>query len=190
MTRLNPKLLRRIPTLINYTSLSLVKEDDLLELQKIGMQTFSEAFSGDNSAANMEAYLKEKFSLPHLKAELRTPGSLFYFAEANQSMIGYLKVNICQSQKENILPPSLEIERIYVLAAYHGKGVGKRLFDQAINIAKQENLKVIWLGVWEENPRAIRFYKKNGFVEFSKHRFLLGDEEQMDLLMKLDLENA
>jgi len=42
--------------------------------------------------------------------------------------------------------------------------------------------------VWEENPRAINFYKKNGFVEFDKHIFVLGDDEQTDIMMRLDLK--
>ncbi len=44
--------------------------------------------------------------------------------------------------------------------------------------------KSIWLGVWEENPKAIRFYEKNGFVPFSRHIFKMGDEEQTDIMMR------
>ena len=78
----------------------------------------------------------------------------------------------------------MEIERIYVLQAFHGTGLGQRLYDKAIEIALQYQLDYVWLGVWEENKRAIRFYEKNGFVTFSRHIFRVGEEEQTDLMMK------
>jgi len=56
----------------------------------------------------------------------------------------------------------MEIERIYVLAAYHGKKVGQILYDKAMQVAEEINSPFVWLGVWEKNPRAIRFYEKNG----------------------------
>ncbi len=74
-----------------------------------------------------------------------------------------------------------------VLKEFHGKKVGQLLYDKAIEIAKQKNTEYIWLGVWEENPRAISFYKKNCFVEFDKHFFKLGDDKQTDIMMKLKL---
>ncbi len=65
--------------------------------------------------------------------------------------------------------------------------MGQVLYNQAIDIAKKKKATYVWLGVWEENPRAISFYKKNGFVEFDKHIFKLGDDEQTDIMMKLML---
>ena len=88
-----------------------------------------------------------------------------------------------RSQHEN----AMEIERIYVLSSFHGKKVGQFLYEHAIQIARDKNVRFVWLGVWEENPRAIQFYKKNGFVEFDKHIFKLGDDLQTDIMMKLVL---
>jgi len=62
--------------------------------------------------------------------------------------------------------------------------VGQRLYEEAMWLAKELGMRYVWLGVWEENPRAIRFYAKNGFVAFDKHIFRLGDDEQTDILMK------
>ncbi|MDX1653112.1 MAG: GNAT family N-acetyltransferase, partial [Brumimicrobium sp.] len=68
-----------------------------------------------------------------------------------------------------------------------GKGIGKQLFKQTLDIARQKKSHFIWLGVWEKNERALTFYHKNGFVEFDKHIFVLGDDHQTDILMKLEL---
>ena len=102
-------------------------------------------------------------------------------------VIGYLKLNFGQSQTELKDDKALEIERIYVLQEYHGKKAGQLLYDKAIEVARNKNMDYVWLGVWEENHRAISFYKKNGFTEFDKHIFKLGDDEQTDIMMKLQL---
>lgn len=91
------------------------------------------------------------------------------------------------SQTEIKDSDALEIERIYVLKDFHGKKVGQLLFDKAIAIAKAQQVAYIWLGVWIENKRALQFYTKNGFVEFDQHVFVLGDETQTDIMMKLEL---
>lgn len=161
---------------------------ELDQLQQISRRTFSETFSGNNSAENMEKYLEEGLSLEQLTAELNNPNSEFYFAELDNNIIGYLKLNFGQSQTELKDDKALEIERIYVLQEFHGKKVGQLLYEKAIEIAKQKNADYVWLGVWEENPRAIKFYQKNGFVAFDKHLFKLGNEEQTDIMMKLQLK--
>ena len=102
-------------------------------------------------------------------------------------MIGYLKINVGQAQTELKDEQALEIERIYVLQQYHGKKVGQLLFEKAIAMAHQMSKSYVWLGVWEENRRALQFYKKNGFIEFDQHIFKLGDDEQTDIMMKLQL---
>ena len=157
---------------------------DLKTLKDISRKTFSEAFSANNSDENMKSYLQEAFSSEKLSSELTNKGSEFYFAVLNHEVIGYLKLNTGQSQTEIHDDKALEIERIYVLQQYHGKKVGQLLYEKAIDVARQKGVNYVWLGVWEENPRAINFYKKNGFVEFDKHIFYLGDDEQTDIMMK------
>jgi ribosomal protein S18 acetylase RimI-like enzyme len=169
----------------------LIKKIDFSEiylLQGIGRQTFFETFSSSNSEENMNNYLEEGFSIEKLTDELNDKNSEFYFAMLGQSVVGYLKINFGDSQTEIKDSLSLEIERIYVLKEFHGKKVGQLLYEKAIQIALQMDADYIWLGVWEENLRAISFYKKNGFIEFDKHIFKLGDDEQTDIMMKLKLK--
>lgn len=161
--------------------------NDIGQLQQIGRKTFYETFSTGNTEENMTKYLNEGFSTEKLTVELNDKNAEFYFATLDNTVIGYLKINFGQSQTELQDDKALEIERIYVLKEFHGKKVGQVIYEKAIEIAKQKNADYVWLGVWEENPRAISFYKKNGFVEFDKHIFKLGDDEQTDIMMKLKL---
>lgn len=163
--------------------------NDIDQLQEIGRETFYETFSTGNSKENMTKYLDEGFSIRKLTTELNNNYSEFYFAILDNNVIGYLKLNSGPSQTELQDDKALEIERIYVLKEFHGKGVGQILYDKAIQIARQKNADYVWLGVWEENTRAINFYKKNGFLEFDKHIFKLGDDEQTDIMMKLKLND-
>ncbi|WPO89291.1 GNAT family N-acetyltransferase [Chryseobacterium sp. HR92] len=172
--------------------ISRVILNDIADLQKIGKDTFFETFSESNSEENMANYLSEGFSEEKLIDELNKEGSEFYFAKIDGKVIGYLKLNTGLSQTELQDNAALEIERIYVLNAYHGKMIGQVLYEKALQRAEFLQAPYIWLGVWEENPKAIRFYEKNGFLVFDKHIFKLGDDEQTDIMMKkmLPIENV
>lgn len=161
-----------------------IMPEDIGQLQKVSKQTFWETFSASNSEENMTNYLEESFSVDKLTDELNNEHSDFYFALLDEKVIGYLKLNFGQSQTELQDNKALEIERIYVLQEFHGKKVGQVLYEKALQIAGQVNADYVWLGVWEENLRAIGFYKKNGFVAFDKHIFKLGGDEQTDIMMK------
>ena len=161
--------------------------DDLETLRYLSIQTFKETFEEVNTEEDMQKYLDENLSIEKLKSELENPNSEFYFAENNDEILGYLKLNFKDAQTEKLEENHFEIERIYVLKAFLGQKIGQILFDKAIEIGREKNLEYVWLGVWEENHRAIRFYGKNGFEIFGKHDFVLGKDVQTDLLMKLKL---
>lgn len=164
-----------------------LNSSDLENLQEISSATFRETFEKVNTEEDLHKYLSEKLSLNQLKSELENPNSEFYFAENENQILGYLKLNFGDAQTENQGNEALEIERIYVLKEFFPLKIGQILFDKAIEIGKERNKEFVWLGVWEENKRAIRFYEKNGFEIFGKHDFVLGTDIQTDLLMKLKL---
>lgn len=160
---------------------------NLPDLENIGRQTFFETFRDTNTAENLEKYLDENFNTGQLTKELNNPGTGFFLAIINNIVVGYLKVNTGDAQTEFKNHDELEIERIYVIKAFWGKSAGQSLLDYALSIAFQMDKKIIWLGVWEKNFRAIRFYEKNGFVVFGKHPFKVGEDLQTDILMRRSL---
>lgn len=165
-----------------------ISANDLYELQKISKQTFYETFSQKNSEDNMQKYLDKNFSISKLSDEI-LGNSEFYFAIINGTIAGYLKINFENYQTELKYKNSVEIERIYVLKKFQKNKIGQSLIDLAIKLGKRENAEFLWLGVWEDNLNTINFYKKNGFAEFDKHIFLLGEEKQTDIMMKLNLKS-
>lgn len=162
-----------------------VNESEVEELQSISRQTFYETYCTMNTKENMDKYLNENLSISTLEKELKNPNSEFYIIKDLDKNIGYLKLNMGPAQTDIKDASALEIERIYVIKEYQGKKAGQQLYEKTILVAKEKMLKYIWLGVWQENSKAIQFYVKNGFEIFDQHVFKLGDEEQTDFLMRL-----
>ncbi len=157
-------------------------------IQKLGIQTFSETFAKDNTEEAMEKYLKESFNTEKVTAELKNPDSHFYIAWEEDNPVGYLKVNTGKAQTELQDDTSLEIERIYVKQSHHGKKVGQLLYDQALSIAQQLKKIIFVAGSLGRKPEGFKLLQENGFLEFDKHIFRLGNEEQTDLMMKKILD--
>ncbi|MFO8068618.1 MAG: GNAT family N-acetyltransferase [Alkalibacterium sp.] len=161
--------------------------DDLLEIKRISEETFVETFSAENTKEDIESYLKENLSLEKVASEMENLASVFYCVKYNGEITAYMKLNYDEAQTERGHSNSLEIQRIYVLNEYKNNSIGKHLIRRAVEVGKSRQLAYIWLGVWEKNVSAIKFYEKQGFVTYDKHVFKLGDDEQIDYLMKLDL---
>jgi len=167
--------------------LTEVSGADVATLQKISIDTFRETYEQHNEATEIETHIAKRFNEKALLKEIQNFESRFFLVRSDNELIGYLKLNWGHSQTVQRFEKALEIERIYVVTGYHGKGIGKILFQKSVDFAKARGFKHLWLGVWEKNPRAIRFYEKNGLKTFDTHVFVLGAEEQTDYLMKMDL---
>jgi ribosomal protein S18 acetylase RimI-like enzyme len=156
-------------------------------LQQLSIQTFTESFAKDNTEENLKDYFNQVFSIKALSLQINNPFSTFFFVFSDQLICGYFKINIGESQTEIKEDGGLELERIYILAAYQKKKIGENILKKIKEIATLENKKYIWLGVWEQNTKAIRFYERFGFKKFDTHIYPIGDDPQIDWMMKLML---
>ncbi len=161
---------------------------DLRELLEIAKRTFIDAFEKDNNPDDFKIYLASAFSEKQLKKEILNPNSHFYFAFLDGVLVGYFKLNEGDAQNEQFKETTIELERIYVLDTFQKQGVGKKLLFEVIRIASNKNASFLWLGVWEENEAAIRFYERYGFEKFSEHSYFIGTDKQQDWLLKLTLD--
>ena len=160
---------------------------DLPELLEIAQTSFVQAFTEGNKPENVQAYLSQAFTSLQLEKEWRNPASTFLLASLEGKLVGYTKVNLAAAQTNVQDPESLEVARLYTLEEVWGRGVGQFLLDAALGFAKEKGMSYVWLGVWEHNARAIRFYEKNGFKTFGSHPFPFGDEIQNDWLMRVQV---
>ena len=161
--------------------------EDLDELVQISRVTFVDAFEKENNPEDFSNYLVKAFSIEKIKSELLDTNIQFYFTYLNDSLVGYFKLNEGEAQTESFKEDTLELERIYVLQHFQGKQIGKAMLYKAIAIAKAKKASFLWLGVWEKNKEAIKFYERYGFKKFMTHPYLIGKDIQTDWLMKLIL---
>jgi ribosomal protein S18 acetylase RimI-like enzyme len=173
--------------MINHFSIKPVTITDVNKLREICIKTFSETYEHLNTPENFKNYIETHFNTVLLESELLNENSFTYFILCDQSIAGYLKLNINQAQTEEMPDGALEIERIYILGFQQRKGFGEALINEAVRKAGELNKEFVWLGVWEKNEQALRFYEKNGFVKFGTHVFKLGDDNQTDFLYKFTL---
>jgi len=158
--------------------------DDLLYLSR---KIFYDSFHALNKPENIQFYMDQAYTRNQLLSELLNPLSEYFFLCEDQTKIGFLKLNQGGAQSDLQDPESLELQRIYIDAPYQGKGLGTMLLDKAKHRASEMEMNSIWLGVWEKNPDAIRFYERHGYVIFGSHEFIMGDEVQTDILMRYDI---
>lgn len=162
-------------------------EQDTEMLRELAAQTFCETFAGDCSETDMRGYIQTALSPESVRAQLQNPASLFICAFCDGAAAGYVKLNEAPAQGDIHDPDSLEIERIYAYARYHGTGLGGRLMEAALDEARRGGKKYVWLGVWDKNAKALAFYRKHGFYEHGEHDFLLGETVFRDLIMRRDI---
>ena len=161
---------------------------DVEVLAKIAKQTFRETFAQGNTEEQLQEYFEEAYSLRVLSAELENPESATYFIMHEEEIAGFLKVNWGNAQTERELENAFEIQRLYVLQTYQGFGLGKQLFEFALEHAEKNGFSWAWLGVWEHNTKAQAFYNRYGFEKFSQHSFMVGQKVDTDWLLKKKLK--
>lgn len=165
-----------------------VTPNQVAELKEISVRTFKEQFEKDNNSDDFQLYIEKAFSVEKLLEELNNPETIFYFVFLNNQLVAYLKLNTGAAQTEINDDESMELERIYVCKEFQRKGIGVQLVNKVISEAKKGDFVALWLGVWEHNLEAIKFYKRLGFKAFSSHSFMLGADQQRDILMKRTLK--
>ena len=167
--------------------LQKITKNNVQDLQEVSIQTFTETFKDNNSEKSLNDYLNTAYELTKLEKELENPHSEFYFAYFNNELAGYLKININDAQSEKMGENALEVERIYIKKSFKRRGIGRHLIETAEQLAKKYQKNLMWLGVWEYNPKAIAFYETLGFKVIGAHSFFMGEEEQSDLIMSKQL---
>lgn len=156
-------------------------------LAELGARTFFNTFADANSAEDMAAYLAASFSPQIQAAELADPANTFLIADVDGAAAGFAHLRFGPAPLARGGTRPLEIARIYADTAWIGRGVGSALMAAALEFAANHGCDICWLGVWEQNPRAIAFYKKWDFAIAGTQIFKLGQDQQVDYVMVRDV---
>lgn len=158
-------------------------------LTDLAYTTFWDAFANHpkNAPDDLNYYMRQAFNLEQITAELAEEKNIFLIAEIEGDVAGYAKIIIDNIEPSITAERPVELSRLYSHQKHLGQGVGQTLMDACFEQAKQRDRDVMWLGVWEYNPRAQRFYEKNGFRVVGSHTFQLGEDPQTDRLMQKEI---
>lgn len=158
-------------------------------LAELSYKTFWDAFHHHpkNAPEDLADYMHKAFNLEQIRREIAEENSTFLIAEIKGEPVGYAKLMVGSIEDGITAEKPIELNRLYSKQEFLGKGIGARLMDECFRIAEGNGCDVMWLGVWEFNSRAQKFYEKYGFYEVGKHVFQLGSDAQTDLLMQKEI---
>ncbi|AEI51613.1 GNAT family N-acetyltransferase [Runella slithyformis] len=168
-------------------NIRLAQRSDAQALCALMKQTFMDTYASFNTPENMQLHIASHFALAQIQTELQEEDVQYLVIEHWAELIGFAKLVQNHSAKGLEDKITVEVARIYVAKAYHGQRLGAQLMQDCLNRAKGLGAETVWLGVWEHNPKAIRFYEKMGFQRFGEHVFMLGTEVQNDFLLKKEV---
>ena len=160
---------------------------DAPALRDLNESTFSDTYAAFNTPEDLKIHGEKHFNLPQIERELRQENLAYFVVELENQLVAFAKLVLNHAAETLENQQVVEVERFYVLRAFHGQQVAQQLMDFCCSWATEQQFEVIWLGVWEHNPRGIRFYEKMGFTRFGTHIFRLGNDLQTDVLVKRPL---
>lgn len=163
---------------------------DVAVLAAMGRKTFYDTFTGTCTEADMQQFLHDYFNETQVTKELSDADDFFFFAEVNGVPAGYMRFKEDYSGFPLMKQwKTMELKRIYVLETYHGQGIAQKLMEFLIDWCTKEKYQAIYLGVWEHNIRAQKFYAKYGFENSGHtHSFPIGSTPQTDFWLWKFLE--
>jgi ribosomal protein S18 acetylase RimI-like enzyme len=161
---------------------------DLPEVKEVAISSYNDTFSWYNTPENLLHYFQSVYSLDNLEKELSEPKSKLFLAVEDDKIEGFARLREYSEVEHLLGKNTVELQRLYVLTSAHGKSIGSTLINFAIQYAKDQGYEWLWLGVWEKNYKAQKFYEKWGFEKFSEHTFWQGDDPQIDWLLKKKLD--
>jgi diamine N-acetyltransferase len=166
------------------------EQRDLADLLRLAISVFKTTFEAANNPDDFKAYMDEAFTERKMESEFREVGSQFFVAFEKDKLVAYARLRENPEVNDLLGSKNLELQRLYVDIPWQGKGIANQLMNDCEDFAKQIGKEWIWLGVWEHNPKAQRFYKKLGYEKFSEHRFMVGNDPQTDWLMRKRLDSG
>lgn len=159
------------------------REQDAAELSVFAERVFVQAFGAQNDPIDLHLYTSEAFTPAKQRDEIAAPDRVVLMADCEGQLAGYAMVRMHATHVLVRSHAPMELQRFYVDAAWHGRGIAQSLMEAVVQEAQAQGADTLWLGVWEMNPRAIRFYEKQEFTDVGFHEFLLGRDLQRDRVM-------
>lgn len=165
------------------------KSGDAPALAALAAETFPLACPPYHSPENIALHLAQVLSVDDF-IDYATEDEEYdlFVAESNGRLIGFSLLDCLACDDDEVEPllagahPSYEFSKLYVHPDAHGGGAAQRLFEACQKEARVRGAASMWLTVWKENARALRFYEKNEFVPVGDRYYQVGELADHDLV--------
>lgn len=162
-------------------------DKDVPAIVDIGRRVFSASFAHTMTSLDLVTYLDETYTPKHVLRNLGDAAQTWFVAtttDVQSTLAGFAVLRRGASEPVvDPYPKPIELLRMYVDSPFHGTGAARMLMEAGIEHARREGYQTLWLGVYEENAKAKRFYDKFGFRHVGAHDFVTGETVTTDLLM-------
>jgi ribosomal protein S18 acetylase RimI-like enzyme len=159
------------------------KAEDAAILDRIFRESFCDTFAHLYRAEDLEAFLSS-FSVAGWQNALNDASYAFGIADAGTDPVGFVKLGPVAKLPIRGERQSMLLDQLYVLKAYHGTGIARELMDWALDAARRCGAEELYLTVYVENHRALRFYEKYGFEAVGRFDFMVGSHADEDIIMR------
>ncbi len=160
---------------------------DVSIISALGITTCYEAYFELDPSPDLADYCVNFFSLEQIRSEIEDANSTFFIAELGGKAVGYAKLREGKKIECLLGKNAIEVQRIYILEKMKGKRIGKALMEKCFEIAQEKSYETIWLGVWDKNLKAIKFYEKFGMENVGLTDFSDGKNEFINLVFAKEL---
>lgn len=164
------------------------RSSDAAALSDLAARIYYDTFVSSTAPHDMQAFLEKAYNEPRMRAEIEDPSMVTLVVDDDGTLAAYAQLRFGQPPACITGPDPIEVWRFYVDKPYHGRGVAQRLMAEIDAVARERKSRTMWLGVWEHNDRARAFYAKYGFRHVGEHAFVVGSDEQTDLLLERALQ--
>jgi ribosomal protein S18 acetylase RimI-like enzyme len=164
--------------------------DDATALADFMSRNFLAAYGHCSTPENIAAAIDEHYGLPAQHRQIADPSRVNLLAETpDGALAGHAQLHFGDDAPAPVAPrPAVDLARFYVDVPFHGRGVAQALMAEAVRVARERGMRAMWLSVWQDQPQAVRFYEKAGFVKAGTLVFVVGDDPKDDWLMVRALE--
>lgn len=173
-----------MPSAANTPVIRRAEAADAQALVAVGVQTFNETFAHLYSAADLAAYLAEAYAPARIAADLADPAKAMWIVEQDGRTVGYALAGPCGLPHAEVTGACGELKRIYFTKDAQGGGLGQALFAEVMRWLQADGPRDVWIGVWSENHRALRFYGHQGFDKVGEYDFPVGQTLDREFILR------
>ena len=163
--------------------------EDAELLTMLAEESFRKAYTGEMRIEDLETYIQEHFHVARQQQEIKDPDADIIITFIQDRAVGYSMIQLNPVPACVDPDSAVELKRFYLLPEAKGTGIADAQMQATLANAKSKKLSAVWLGCWENNARAISFYRRWQFRSVGYHNFLVGSDLQRDIVFLRELRD-